>query len=300
MTIRDLFDHVLSTPVSRQPLGIAWRPRIHSPGPGAGDGSRKFRPRTILLAEDNRTNRLVAESLLAKLGYRCVTAMDGLEAVERVRAGGIDCVLMDLMMPELDGFGATRAIRALPAPLCDTPIVALTANVLTADWAVVRAAGMNDFATKPITRDKLGQVLAKALAGNPPAPEVGEPVSGPSNYPAFDKDALAAILRGARSRQPCPDLRRVSPGYRKPHRSHLGLRFGPWLGCAGGSRAQVGGGDLRVHAPRASRGPDRSPGCPAHERRPAGSRPRHADRLRPGPDKPLAGSTRVTRLARRR
>jgi signal transduction histidine kinase/CheY-like chemotaxis protein len=191
-----MFDQVLGTPVSRQalrdclltqpaPTGLPWA-RL------APVRSRK----TVLLAEDNRTNRMVVESLLGKLGYLSICVEDGRQAIERVRQGGIDCVLMDLMMPEMDGFAAALAIRQLPEPFRSVPIVALTANVLTADLEAARAAGMDDFATKPITRDKLGQIIAKALAGQPEQPAATAPAlaDAASDLQAFDEAALTAIM----------------------------------------------------------------------------------------------------------
>ncbi len=127
--------------------------------PPAAQGQRG----RILLVEDNATNRLVIGTLVQKLGFACTTAVNGLEAVAAVQSDHFDLILMDVMMPEMDGYAATRAIRALSGPASATPIVALTANVLTADISAALEAGMDDFATKPINRDRLEQVIRKAL-----------------------------------------------------------------------------------------------------------------------------------------
>ena len=117
----------------------------------------------ILVAEDNPTNRLVVTRLLERQGHRVVTVSDGLQAVAAVQDGAFDLVLMDVMMPELDGLAATMRIRALAAPQGLVPIVGLTANTLSSDADACRQAGMDGFANKPITADRLAQVIADTL-----------------------------------------------------------------------------------------------------------------------------------------
>lgn len=138
-------------------------------------------PRTrfrILLAEDNGTNQLVAVTRLEMLGHQVDAVSSGTEAVAALRQTHYDLVLMDVMMPEMDGVEATRAIRAMPAPACDTPIVAMTANVLRRHRDECRAAGMDDFLGKPFLPSQLAQVIERAMAGKlrigpaaPPLPE---------------------------------------------------------------------------------------------------------------------------------
>ncbi|MGL4443371.1 MAG: response regulator, partial [Alsobacter sp.] len=152
----------------------------------------------ILLAEDNATNRLVIGTLLQKLGFSCRAALNGLEAVAAVQEEAFDLVLMDVMMPEMDGYAATRAIRALPGACGRTPIVALTANVLTADIKAALAAGMDDFATKPISRDKLEQVIQRALeksrAVTPSAADQAARPDATEDANAFDHGILKLLL----------------------------------------------------------------------------------------------------------
>jgi two-component system, sensor histidine kinase and response regulator len=111
----------------------------------------------ILLAEDNRINQLVATKMLEKGGYVCDVVPDGRAAVAKVREGAYDLVLMDCQMPELDGFAASRAIRALEretgAPRVH--IVALTANAMQGDRERCLEAGMDDYLPKPIKADRL-------------------------------------------------------------------------------------------------------------------------------------------------
>jgi Amt family ammonium transporter len=122
----------------------------------------------ILVAEDNEINQLVTCEILQAAGFQCDVATSGKEAVNAVRRGGYDLVLMDCQMPELDGFAATQWIRTLESrgelertqPL---PIVALTANAVQGDRERCLAAGMTDYATKPIDRDELLAAICRHL-----------------------------------------------------------------------------------------------------------------------------------------
>ncbi|HEX2942849.1 MAG TPA: ATP-binding protein [Rhodopila sp.] len=133
----------------------------------------------VLVAEDSAVNRLVASRMLERLGCTVRLAENGLQALEAVRAGGVDLVLMDIMMPELDGLAATRAIRALPGEAGKVPVVGLSANAFRSDEDAGRAAGMNGFATKPIDRRRLATEISTALnlrAEPEPAPVPRLPV----------------------------------------------------------------------------------------------------------------------------
>jgi len=118
------------------------------------DGAR------ILLAEDNANNREVALDFMAAARMQVDVAFNGVEAVRMAREGDYDLVLMDIQMPELDGHGAARAIRAVPH-LGSLPIVAMTAHAMASDRALSRLAGMNDHVTKPIDPDLLFCTLLK-------------------------------------------------------------------------------------------------------------------------------------------
>ena len=117
----------------------------------------------VLVAEDNPTNRLVITRMLERLGHTVTAVENGREAVEAVQRGRYDFVLMDVMMPELDGLGATAEIRALGGEVGDIPIIGLTANAMRADEAQCLAAGMTHFETKPISSERLAEAIRKAM-----------------------------------------------------------------------------------------------------------------------------------------
>ena len=126
---------------------------------------------SILVAEDNEINALLARALLTKLGHRPTMAADGVAAVElflAARAAGTpyDRVLMDLHMPGMDGIEATRRIRAIEAEqeAPRTPILALTANASAEDRDACLAAGMDGFLVKPLDRERLSAALAGGAA----------------------------------------------------------------------------------------------------------------------------------------
>jgi two-component system, sensor histidine kinase len=113
----------------------------------------------VLIADDNATNRLVAETLCGMFGFTSETVEDGEEAVAAVIGGRFDLVLMDIKMPRLDGLGATRQIRALPDGRAQVPILALTANADPWDAEAYLAQGMDGVVEKPIKADRLRDVI---------------------------------------------------------------------------------------------------------------------------------------------
>ena len=115
----------------------------------------------VLVAEDNEINRRVLAGMLRRLGCQATFAVDGREAVQMVRSKPFALVLMDCQMPELDGYEATRRIRALGPRQARLPIVALTANVLPSDRDACLAAGMNDFLGKPVKLDVLRAAIQR-------------------------------------------------------------------------------------------------------------------------------------------
>ena len=126
-----------------------------------------FKDRHILLVEDNELNREIAQEILREYGFRVDTAENGAVAVEKVRTaapGSYDLVLMDVQMPVMDGYTATRQIRALENPaLAGIPILAMTANAFDEDRRNAMESGMNGFLSKPIVIGDLVQELRKIL-----------------------------------------------------------------------------------------------------------------------------------------
>jgi signal transduction histidine kinase/ActR/RegA family two-component response regulator len=122
---------------------------------GEADGVEPGRGLHVLIADDNATNRLVAETLCDMFGCTTESVEDGVEAVAAAATGRFDLVLMDIKMPNLDGVGATRRIRALAGGAADIPILALTANADPWDAASYLAQGMNGVVEKPIKAERL-------------------------------------------------------------------------------------------------------------------------------------------------
>lgn len=144
------------------------RVREQRQAPSTGPGSRNKRAPIepdsrhgrILVAEDNRVNQLVLVRMLERLGYRADAVANGLEAIAAMRQAAYDLVLMDCHMPEMDGFEATRRIRAGAAGAPDVAIVAVTAG---ANRTLCSDVGMNDYLTKPIDPDTLGAAVERWL-----------------------------------------------------------------------------------------------------------------------------------------
>lgn len=115
----------------------------------------------LLLVDDSATNRALASSLLARLGYTVDHVDSGPKAVDAVRAGNYAAVLMDIWMPGMDGFEATAAIRALPSPNGTLPIIAMTAHAGDKERRRCLDSGMDDHVGKPIDRAELAAVLRR-------------------------------------------------------------------------------------------------------------------------------------------
>ena len=168
------------------------------------------KPLRILLAEDNHINQQVVGLMLAPLNCSVDVAGNGLEALEAVETRPYDLILMDVMMPEMDGPTATAAIRALAdAERANTPIIALTANAMKGDRERYVAAGMNDYVPKPIDQDLLIRTILQVL--DIPIPDTGadapsaEPAApaGPDNGPdgaADTQDAFADLMENFETR----------------------------------------------------------------------------------------------------
>ncbi|WP_294965433.1 response regulator [Sulfurimonas sp.] len=123
--------------------------------------------KNILLVEDNFTNQLVANGMLEDFGLEADIANNGLEALDILNNSKkkYDLIFMDCQMPELDGYDATKAIRAKEAGYIymEIPIVAMTANAMHGDREKCLAAGMSDYLAKPLDREFLKKALSKWL-----------------------------------------------------------------------------------------------------------------------------------------
>jgi signal transduction histidine kinase/DNA-binding response OmpR family regulator len=148
----------------------------------------------ILLAEDNKINQKFATVLLSKAGHTVTVAENGHQAVDAVTHGDFDIVLMDIQMPELDGVGATRQIRAMKRPKASIPIVAMTAHAMAGAREEYLAAGMDEYVAKPIEREKLFAVLAKFGAAMAPAALPETPAAQPPLLDRVKIDELADNL----------------------------------------------------------------------------------------------------------
>ena len=127
---------------------------------------RDFFGRKVLLVEDNELNREIAQAILEEYGFAVDAAEDGTVAVEKAKAasaGDYDLILMDVQMPVMDGYEATRLIRALGTEISRVPILAMTANAFEEDRQAALAAGMNEHIAKPIDIVKLKATLSKYL-----------------------------------------------------------------------------------------------------------------------------------------
>ena len=120
----------------------------------------------ILLVEDNELNRDMLSRRLARKGFEVEMAFDGRAGVEMGRAGKYDLILMDMSLPEVDGWEATRQLRAAPETAV-VPIIALTAHAMAGDRDKALAAGCNDYDTKPIELDRLLDKMAALLPAEP-------------------------------------------------------------------------------------------------------------------------------------
>jgi two-component system cell cycle response regulator DivK len=120
----------------------------------------------ILLVEDNEMNRDMLSRRLARKGYEVVIAVDGQQGLEMARAEAPDLILMDMSLPVLDGWAATRELKAA-AETKAIPVIALTAHAMVGDREKAVEAGCDDFDTKPIEFPRLVEKIEGLLAGKP-------------------------------------------------------------------------------------------------------------------------------------
>ncbi|HGM8390255.1 TPA: ATP-binding protein [Pseudomonas aeruginosa] len=135
----------------------------------AGDAAPVAAGQEILLVEDNPVNQTVIEAMLRSLGYRVTLVADGIQAVRSAERQRYDAILMDCRLPVLDGYSATREIRAQENGR-QVPIIALTANALQGDRENCPQAGMNDYLAKPFKRAELQRILQRWIGSQPELP----------------------------------------------------------------------------------------------------------------------------------
>jgi two-component system cell cycle response regulator DivK len=138
----------------------------------ANSTSNKTDAPLVLVVDDVDHGREIFAEYLEFRGFRVATAADGLEAIEKTHALRPDVVLMDLSLPGIDGWEATRRLKEDPATK-DIPIIALTAHALASAHDKARAAGCNSVVTKPCLPKDLEQEVRKQLAARPGAPAEG-------------------------------------------------------------------------------------------------------------------------------
>src|SRR5687768_9707956 len=131
----------------------------------------------ILLVEDNEMNRDMLSRRLERKGYQVVLAVDGQEGVEKAASEAPDVVLMDMSLPVLDGWEATRRLKAAPAT-AHLPVIALTAHAMSSDRSKALEAGCDEYETKPIDLPRLLAKIEALLAAG-----TGEPVPAAEGSP---------------------------------------------------------------------------------------------------------------------
>ncbi len=196
-----LFDRILPKPLLERRILAAVRLLAGDAGPagaepedgpslpGAGEPQPGCKVRgRVLLVEDDEINRRMAGVMLEKMGVALRMAEDGARALQILRQDTFDLILMDCQMPELDGFEATKSIRAREAGRTRIPIIALTASALQGDRDRCLAAGMDDYLSKPLTLGQLRSMVSRWL----PAAEEMEASPGSTVPPILAEPAFDA------------------------------------------------------------------------------------------------------------
>lgn len=169
-------EHYMTKPVGESELGNALRKLVgnekivrRQQQKRKEELTKGLRGLRVLLAEDNPINQALAVALLEQMGIVVTVVDNGLLALEAAQKSDFDFVLMDVQMPEMDGFQATQAIRKLPPPVGNLPIIALTAHAIKGDRERCLEAGMDEYVTKPIDPKNLRDTIL-GLKLTPPEP----------------------------------------------------------------------------------------------------------------------------------
>ncbi len=196
--------HPLSPLDLLQALTALYRPQLlpsaeeSLPEASGEDSSSITAGLNILIAEDHPVNRKMMAVLMERAGAEYTLCADGLEVLDALQSDeDFDLILMDLHMPNLDGFDTTGAIRALPSPLARIPIIAVTADALSGDREKCLAAGMDDYLAKPVRLTDLQQVISRTLAAAFLPAEEHPATLEHRDTSDFDAEALMADLGGA-------------------------------------------------------------------------------------------------------
>ncbi len=207
-------DAIIAKPVRQHEL-LDCLVRVYSTRPQPQAAAKKDRTRRaagpvrglrVLLAEDNKINQQFALALLMKAGHTVEIAENGLQAVEAVRRGSFDVILMDIQMPELDGLAATKQIRALGPEKGRIPIIAMTANAMAGARSEYLKAGMDDYISKPFQPAQLFGIFARLI---PDALADTAPLS--SEVVRADPTALdPANLKLLEDALPLPEIRNLA------------------------------------------------------------------------------------------
>lgn len=180
----------------------------------------------ILLVEDNEMNRDMLSRRLAKRGYAVVMAVDGAEGVAMATSESPDLVLMDMGLPVIDGWTATRQIKADPAT-ARIPVLALTAETMEGDREKCLAAGCDDYDTKPVDLERLIEKMEALLLGGATAPEKPSHVSSSHDLltPLNAIIGYAEILAERSSSRPedLADLQKILSAARELERRIQGI-----------------------------------------------------------------------------
>jgi Amt family ammonium transporter len=177
-------DHFVDVPTNLNEAAVQRTTRLAGSRSALPSGTR------VLLAEDNRVNRMYAQEVLRQAGVECHAVENGLQVLQAAQRERFDLVLMDCQMPEMDGFEATRRIREMECGgqlAGHLPVIALTANAIKGDRERCLEAGMDDYIVKPFEPDALLEMIERLLAAKEGKPD---------RPPPIDRDALLARCMG--------------------------------------------------------------------------------------------------------